>query len=97
TDICKPFFRSVWPKLVNFAPLWVVTFRPQLIYMNQQNQIAGLCEVSAFIQNFLAKEPADYNETDLDFEAVLRKSENENPWFTQENQRFALKQWSSLL
>ncbi len=65
--------------------------------MNQENQIAGLCEVSAFIQNFLAKEPADYNETDLDFEAVLKKSENENPWFTQENQRFALKQWSSLL
>src|SRR5690606_21021023 len=97
TDICKPFFRSVRPKLVNFAPVWVVTIGPQLIYMNQENQIAGLCEVSAFIQNFLAKEPADYNETDLDFEAVLRKSDNENPWFTQENQRFALKQWSSLL
>lgn len=65
--------------------------------MNQEKQIAGLCAVGKYIQDFLEKDPASFNETDLEFETVLRKSENENPWFTQENQRFAMKQWSLLL
>ncbi|MGO4709849.1 acyl-CoA reductase, partial [Chryseobacterium sp. 2TAF14] len=46
---------------------------------------------------FLAKNPKDYNENDFEFEQVLRKSEIENPWFTIDNQKYALKQWSELL
>ena len=46
---------------------------------------------------FLESNPENFNENDEEFEALLRKSETENPWFTIENQKFALKQWAELL
>ncbi|MET3535076.1 acyl-CoA reductase [Chryseobacterium limigenitum] len=65
--------------------------------MNIENQVLGLINLSDYIKVFLAKDTAEYNENDSDFELLLRKSEMENPWFTIDNQKFALKQWSDLL
>ncbi|ANF52753.1 acyl-CoA reductase [Chryseobacterium glaciei] len=65
--------------------------------MNIENQVLGLINLSDYIKEFLAKDIAEYNENDSDFELLLRKSEMENPWFTIDNQKFALKQWSDLL
>lgn len=65
--------------------------------MNIENQVLGLTRLSDYIKEFLAKNPEDYNENDFDFELLLKKSEIENPWFTLENQKFALQQWADLL
>lgn len=65
--------------------------------MNIENQVLGLTRLSDYIKEFLAKNPEDYNENDSDFELLLKKSEIENPWFTLENQKFALQQWADLL
>jgi len=65
--------------------------------MNIEKQVLGLIKLSDYIKSYLAKNPEDFNENDSEFESVIKKSEIENPWFTIENQRFALKQWSDLL
>lgn len=65
--------------------------------MDRAKQIAGLAKLGTFIKNFIGKNEADFDAEDENFSALLRRSETENPWFTQENQRFALKQWSELL
>ena len=65
--------------------------------MSRENQISGLHKLSLYIKNFLASNTPDLHENDDEFNAVLRKSEIENPWFTIENQKFTLKQWANLL
>ena len=65
--------------------------------MSRENQISGLHKLSLYIKNFLALNTDDLHENHDEFNAVLRKSEIENPWFTIENQKFALKQWANLL
>jgi hypothetical protein len=65
--------------------------------MNIENQVLGLTRLSHYIKEFLLKNSEHYNENDVDFELLLKKSEIENPWFTIENQKFALKQWADLL
>ncbi|UFK97690.1 acyl-CoA reductase [Kaistella faecalis] len=65
--------------------------------MSRENKISGLCELSLYIKNFSDKKAENYNADDERFSALLRKSEIENPWFTIENQKFALKQWADLL
>lgn len=49
------------------------------------------------MQEFSAKSDADFNAKDHHFMAVLRQAQTDNPWFTIENQMFALQQWSDLL
>lgn len=65
--------------------------------MNREKQISGLCKLRTYINNYLDTKPEDYTEEDFAFAALLKKSENENSWFTQESQRFALKKWAELL
>lgn len=65
--------------------------------MNTENQVLGLTRLSQYIKDFLSKNQEDYNDNDSDFELLLKRSEIENPWFTIENQKFALKQWTDLL
>ena len=65
--------------------------------MNIEKQILGLCKLSIYIKEYLGKNSDNYNEDDERFETILRKSEIENSWFTQENQKFALNQWADLL
>jgi hypothetical protein len=65
--------------------------------MNTENQVLGLSRLSEYIKDFLAKDQPTYNEDDAGFESLLQRSKIENPWFTIENQRFALQQWADLL
>ncbi|RXM41400.1 acyl-CoA reductase [Chryseobacterium sp. CH21] len=65
--------------------------------MNTENQVLGLIKLSDYIKAFLAKKSEDHNEDDVDIELLLKRSEIENPWFTIDNQKFALQQWSDLL
>lgn len=65
--------------------------------MKTEKLILGLCKLSIYIKEFLEMNPELYNEDDERFSAILRRSEIENPWFTLENQKFALSQWADLL
>ncbi|EJL69333.1 acyl-CoA reductase [Chryseobacterium populi] len=65
--------------------------------MDTENKVLGLVRLSDYIREFLTKNIEDYNENDSDFELLLKKSEIENPWFTVDNQKFALQQWTDLL
>ena len=65
--------------------------------MNIEKQISGLCKLSTYIKEFIEKNPANFTEDDERFSSVLRKSENENSWFTIENQKISLNQWADLL
>lgn len=65
--------------------------------MNTENQVLGLIKLSDYIKAFLDKKPEDHNEDDSDIELLLKRSEIENPWFTIDNQKFALQQWTDLL
>lgn len=65
--------------------------------MNIEKQISGLCKLSTCIKEFIEKNPANFTEDDERFSSILRKSENENSWFTIENQKISLNQWADLL
>ncbi len=65
--------------------------------MNQEKQISGLSKLGEFITNFLKKNPENFEKNDTELHAILSKSQIENPWFTIENQKFALNQWANLL
>jgi hypothetical protein len=65
--------------------------------MNNEKQVLGLIRLGDYIKEFLAQNSEEYSDNDLDFELLLKKSEIENPWFTIDNQKFALQQWSGLL
>ncbi|MDQ1803264.1 MULTISPECIES: acyl-CoA reductase [Chryseobacterium] len=65
--------------------------------MNIENQVLGLIKLSDYIRAYLAKSTEEFNESDSEFELLLRKSEIENPWFTIDNQKFAFRQWAELL
>jgi hypothetical protein len=65
--------------------------------MNIEKQVLGLIKLSDYIKSYLAENTEDFNENDSEFGSVVKKSEIENPWFTIENQKSALKQWSDLL
>ncbi|WP_294238768.1 acyl-CoA reductase [uncultured Chryseobacterium sp.] len=65
--------------------------------MNTENQVLGLTRLSRYIKDFLAKNQEAYSEDDAGFESLLERSKIENPWFTIENQKFALRQWADLL
>ncbi|GAB0156559.1 acyl-CoA reductase [Chryseobacterium sp. Alg-005] len=65
--------------------------------MSIENRVLGLSKLSEYIKAFLSKNQNDYDESDLEFELLMKKSEIENPWFTIENQKFALAQWADLL
>lgn len=65
--------------------------------MSIENRVLGLSKLSEYIKAFLIKNSENYSEDDLEFELLLKKTEIENPWFTIENQKFALKQWADLL
>ncbi len=65
--------------------------------MNTEMQISGLCKLGIYIKNQISGFPENLTIEDPELDAVLRQSEAENPWFSIENQLFALKQWSALL
>lgn len=65
--------------------------------MSVEQRVLELVKLSDFIKSFLSKKTEYFSEIDLEFEQILRKSEIENPWFTQESQKIALAQWVSVL
>ncbi|MGZ5192428.1 MAG: acyl-CoA reductase [Kaistella sp.] len=65
--------------------------------MNRENQISGLHKLGLYIKTFLESNTENFSENDGELAVLLRKSEIENPWFTLENQKFALNQWADLL
>lgn len=62
---------------------------------DHSSKTKALVELGRFIREFL-NSSTQTNEMDLasELEGVLRRSELENPWFTQENLRFALQSWA---
>ncbi|MDY3350938.1 acyl-CoA reductase [Riemerella anatipestifer] len=65
--------------------------------MNISIKILGLAQLGLFINQFLEKTEEVYSEEEALFSAKLSRAEIENPWFTQDSLRFALKQWADLL
>ncbi|MDD1524180.1 acyl-CoA reductase [Riemerella anatipestifer] len=65
--------------------------------MNISIKISGLAQLGLFINQFLEKTGEIYSEEEALFSAKLSRAEIENPWFTQDSLRFALKQWADLL
>lgn len=65
--------------------------------MNREKQISGLHKLGLYIKSFLELNTEDFSDKEGELAALLRKSEIENPWFTIENQKFALSQWADLL
>ncbi|OBP42952.1 acyl-CoA reductase [Riemerella anatipestifer] len=65
--------------------------------MNISIKISGLAQLGLFISQFLEKTEEIYSEEEALFSAKLSRAEIENPWFTQDSLRFALKQWADLL
>ena len=64
--------------------------------MLNENKILGLEKLGQFIIEFFSKKDDNYNEKEERLAYLMTRSEIENPWFTQENQRYNLKQWASL-
>jgi len=64
--------------------------------MLNEYKISGLEKLGEFIQNFLKNDDEHYNEKEERLAYLMKRSEIENPWFTQENQRYNLQQWASL-
>ena len=65
--------------------------------MNQEAKIRGLESLGMFIKQFLGKKEEDYTADEEKLSAILRRSEIENPWFTQENLRLSLESWATIL
>ncbi len=65
--------------------------------MKNENRILGLSTLGNFLNDFLNKDVDNFNESEKEFEEILRKSEIENPWFTNKNLRFCLKNWAKIL
>ncbi|MBP7173521.1 MAG: acyl-CoA reductase [Cloacibacterium sp.] len=65
--------------------------------MKQDLVVQGLSKLGAFLNQFLQKKEEDYIHDDMQFSALMRRSELENPWFTQENMRFCLENWTKML
>ncbi|MFC0344098.1 acyl-CoA reductase [Epilithonimonas hispanica] len=64
--------------------------------MLNENKILGLEKLGDFINDFIKKDENNYTEKEERLAYLMKRSEIENPWFTQENQRYNLEQWSSL-
>lgn len=65
--------------------------------MINTTKISSLAKVGEFIKHYLDTDVSQYTPEQEEFSNLLRRSEIENPWFTQENLKFALQQWAALL
>ena len=65
--------------------------------MKAENRILGLAQLGSYIDQFLSKKTENFDANDDEFEEALKTSENNNSWFTIDNQKFALHQWAKLL
>ena len=65
--------------------------------MRRENQISGLAKVGQFLKIYLQKDSGSFENNEEELQSILRKSQIENQWFTQDNQKFALNEWAQML
>lgn len=65
--------------------------------MKQQLKIQGLSKLGNYLHQFLQKSEIDYTHDETELLALMKRSEVENPWFTQENIKFCFKNWAEIL
>lgn len=65
--------------------------------MKQDLKIQGLVKLGKYLHQFIQKAEEDYLHDEQELSSLMRRSEFENPWFTQENLRFCFKNWAEIL
>lgn len=65
--------------------------------MKQTLKINGLSKLGNYLHQFLEKSEENYTHDEAELAAIMKKSEIENPWFTQDNLRFCFKNWAEIL
>ncbi len=65
--------------------------------MRISEQISGLVKLGEMMNDFVNNADEKSGSETEELTQILEKSKTENSWFTIESQRFALKQWSSIL
>ena len=65
--------------------------------MKNDKIVSSLSQLGDFLNQFLSAKPENFNEEESKFASLIRKSEIENPWFTEESVRFCLKSWAKNL
>lgn len=65
--------------------------------MKQDLKIQGLIKLGKYLQQFLLKPEEDYLPDEAELFALMKRSEVENQWFTQENLKFCFKNWADVL
>ena len=65
--------------------------------MKQEHAIKGLVELAKFLKGFLETPEEEMSSEQQELLSLMKRSEVENPWFTQDNQRFCLSYWAQTL
>ena len=65
--------------------------------MKNDKIVSSLSQLGDFLNQFLSAKPENFNEEESKFASLIKKSEIENPWFTEESVRFCLKNWAENL
>ncbi len=66
-------------------------------FITREKQILGLCKLGDYLRNFVELDTENSMNQEDELNPILRKSLIDNPWFTIENQKYALGQWADLL
>ena len=65
--------------------------------MNQEHIIKGLVELANFLEVYIKTSEEEMTSEQQELLSLMKRSEVENPWFTQDNQRFCLSYWAQTL
>ena len=65
--------------------------------MKNDKIVSSLSQMGDFLNQFLSAKPENFNEEESKFASLIKKSEIENSWFTEESVRFCLKSWAKNL
>ena len=65
--------------------------------MKNDKIVFSLSQLGDFLNQFLSAKPENFNEEESKFASLIRKSEIENSWFTEESVRFCLNSWAKNL
>ena len=65
--------------------------------MKNDKIVSSLSQLGDFLNQFLSTKPENFNEKENKFASLIKKSEIENSWFTEESVRFCLKSWAKNL
>ncbi len=65
--------------------------------MQTKTNIATLVELGKLLQDYLSEDASNFPTLSQNLDTIIQKSEQNNPWFTQEFQKFALRYWAEHL